>query len=61
MKKLVKLKANLFNGEGDVIFSDDWHNLDNLMKADILQDWIGELTKEYNFAVTHLFHTTEKL
>lgn len=43
-----KLKANFETGEGEVLFLGEWHNLDGLMRKDLLKDWIFELQTEYN-------------
>jgi|LakMenEpi03Aug12_release.lakeMendotaPanAssembly.Ray.scaffolds.fasta_scaffold31114_7 hypothetical protein len=42
-----RLVASLETGEGDVRFPKDWENWSSLLRADLLKDWIGVLTNEY--------------
>jgi hypothetical protein len=42
-----RLVASFEFGEGDVRFPESWKDLSNLMRADLLKDWIGVLTAEY--------------
>jgi len=49
-----KLKANEFSGEGDVEFPANWPEHDLLLRADLLNDWIGQLTETYNRTVAEL-------
>jgi hypothetical protein len=42
-----RLVASFETGEGDVRFPPSWEGLSNLMRADLLKDWIGILTAEY--------------
>ena len=44
------LKMNLDNGEGEFIATKEFKELNNLLKLDILQSWIYDLTEEYNKA-----------
>ena len=47
----ITLKADFFNGEGDIGNLELWRNYHApLLRADILQDWIGLLQKEYDVA-----------
>ena len=55
---MVYLKYNTFDGEGDVNFTDDFREWYPLMRMDLLQDWIGILTKEYEKALDE-FHRGE--
>ena len=52
MQSKITLKANFFNGEGDIGNIENWRR-DNypLLRADILQDWIGLLEQEYDVAL----------
>jgi len=45
-----RLKANVPDGEGSVSFPPEWRDNDPLLRLDLLQDWIGELTQSYNEA-----------
>jgi hypothetical protein len=48
------LKANWFEGSGEIGNLEEWRKHDCLLRADLLQDWIHDLTKEYNHAVSEL-------
>jgi len=45
--KELRLKCSYWAGEGDVAVSEDCNALPALLKADILQDWIGDLERLY--------------
>ena len=45
-----QLTADTDNGEGKVTLSEMFDDEDALLQLDILQDWIGLLTEEYNEA-----------
>jgi hypothetical protein len=45
------LIADYDSGEGSVKLSKEFENMDGLMKADILQDWIRALENEYEDAL----------
>jgi hypothetical protein len=55
------LKADFENGEGSIGNIEKWRGHDPLLRADILQDWIADLTEEYNYAVENLFVKLEKV
>lgn len=60
MRAKLTLKADFYSGEGDIGNQKRWHeDNDPLMRADLLKDWIGLLTKEYNLAVSQLFNEME--
>jgi hypothetical protein len=35
------------SGQGGVKFPDEWSSFDDVIKLDVLKDWIYDLTKEY--------------
>jgi len=43
-----KLLASFADGEGSVQFPADWESLDWVLRADLLRDWISDLTEKYN-------------
>jgi hypothetical protein len=49
------LKANWSDGSGDIGNLEEWRKHDCLLRADLLQDWIHDLEKEYQFALTQCF------
>jgi hypothetical protein len=51
--KKPRLKANLA-AEGSVSIPAEWRELDGLVRADILKDWIGILQIEYDIAVLEM-------
>jgi len=55
-----RLREDDFTGEGDVVFDEDFINEDALYRADVLGDWIGVLTKQYNVAVSEMLLTVAK-
>jgi hypothetical protein len=50
-----KLKWSWDAGEGDVKFPKEFRDMDWIVKADALQDWISILEKEYNATMEELF------
>lgn len=42
------LKANVEFGEGSLHIPDGWYEVDSLTRADLLQDWLYCLTREYD-------------
>jgi len=61
MAPKLTLKADFFNGEGSIGNIEKWREHDPLLRADILNDWIYELSEEYNYAVENLFTKLEKV
>lgn len=54
MEDLVTLLGDLETGEGDI----DWElfdELDPLMRADLLKDWLNEMNAKYQQAVDEAF------
>jgi len=49
-----KLIADYENGEGEVKLSDRFNDENSLLRADILQDWMGLLTFAYNVALSDM-------
>ena len=47
----VRLKLDAYSGEGDIVVADGWEENDALWRADILRDWIGDLTVLYSDAL----------
>lgn len=56
----ITLKANFETVEGTIGNLDKWREHDSLLRADILQDWIGLLNREYTIAVAQLGQTRDK-
>ena len=55
MRAKPTLKANFANGEGEIGNLEKFNREnDALMRADLLQDWIGLLTHEYTKAVLEM-------
>ena len=52
--KLPKLKGSAEFGEGQVVWPEDWSDNGSLLRADLLKDWIGELTYAYNQALIQM-------
>jgi hypothetical protein len=50
-----KLKADWGSGEGSVKCPEEWGELDALLRADLLKDWIYDLTEMYDEAVKNIF------
>lgn len=46
------LEANLEDGEGSVVVTDEFKAQTKLMQADLLKDWIAQLTEMYNETLT---------
>lgn len=54
-------RANLNDGEGSIGNLEKFREAyDPLMRADLLKDWIGELTQEYEIAVKGLFNESKR-
>jgi len=47
----VRLKLDAYSGEGDIVVAHGWEQADALWRADILKDWIYELTELYSDAL----------
>lgn len=39
------------DGEGSIKFPDDWRMVDGLSRADLLQDWLAQISAAYDEAV----------
>jgi hypothetical protein len=48
MKTEIRLAADANTGEGDISISPHFDSMNSLWQIDVLQDWIGDLTNEYN-------------
>jgi hypothetical protein len=48
MKKINMLKIDTDNGEGEFKVIKEFKELNNLIKLDIMRDWIWDLKQEYN-------------
>jgi len=48
--KDIRLRLNEFDGEGEVLTSDRWDSLHPMLRADLLKDWIYDLTELYSDA-----------
>ena len=48
MKPEIRLSANAEIGEGSISISPHFDSMDSLWQIDVLQDWIADLTNEYN-------------
>lgn len=47
----VRLRLNAYDGEGDLVVADGWEENEALWRADILRDWINDLTVLYSDAL----------
>ena len=47
----IKCKAATWAGEGELKISDKFHELNPLLKADLLQDWAHDMVELYNKSV----------
>lgn len=54
--KIPRLKHDRNVDEGRVVFPPEWHEVDNLMRADLLQDWLCELAYAYRQAIFDLMN-----
>lgn len=48
-------------GEGDVFFPKAWKKQDALYRADLLRDWVHDITKVYNETVIELHKEFEAM
>ena len=48
MKTEIRLAADAKIGEGVISISPHFDSMDSLWQIDVLQDWIADLTNEYN-------------
>ena len=48
MKKINMLKINIDDGEGEFKIIKEFKELNNLIKLDIMREWIWDLKQEYN-------------
>ena len=48
MKTEIRLVADVGAGEGDISISPHFDSMNSLWQIDVLQDWIADLTTEYN-------------
>ena len=62
MRHKITLKANFDAGEGDIgnVIEFRYSN-DALMRADLLQDWIGLLNQEYDVAIEDMRNDYEDM
>jgi|14BtaG_2_1085337.scaffolds.fasta_scaffold04610_11 hypothetical protein len=51
LSKEVRLRFCEWGGEGGIVVSDGWEDKDALLRADILKDWIEDLTCLYSDAL----------
>lgn len=51
MRVAGRLKADTYTGEGDVVFSDAFHQMNALMQVDVLQDWMTDLETAHKKAL----------
>lgn len=51
MSAAPKIKVDVDNGEGSVVFPPEWNELAAITRADILSDVIAELVSAYNATV----------
>ena len=58
--KQLRLHANYFNGEGCLKNVVEFKELDALLRADLLKDWIYDLNKLYEVAVEEAFPRKKK-
>jgi hypothetical protein len=49
--KQLRLKLDEWAGEGEIAIAEGWEENDALWRADILKDWIYELTELYSDAL----------
>jgi hypothetical protein len=56
MIDMIILDANLDDGSGEIFVTSEFNKLDGLLKADILQEWIGLLELQYEYALRELNH-----
>lgn len=47
----VRLRLNAWSGEGDIVVADGWEENEALWRADILKDWIYDLSELYSDAL----------
>jgi hypothetical protein len=47
----VRLRLDAWSGEGDIVVADGWEEKDALWRADVVRDWIGDLTELYSDAL----------
>ena len=52
--KTVRLRSSLFFGEGEVDIKPEWDEIYPLWRADVLKDWIYELTGLYSEAMMEM-------
>jgi len=57
----IKLMWNNQIGDGWVLFNEEFHNLPDVTKLDMLQDFIHELEKEYSEQLDIVFEDSEEL
>jgi len=61
MNEKPSLKADFDSGEGDVLFPKQWHVNNDLLKSDILKDWVNLLTQDYDKAMADWRSELEKV
>jgi hypothetical protein len=49
------LKANWFEGSGEIGNLEEWRKHDMMLRADLLQDWIHDLEQEYQLTLEECF------
>jgi hypothetical protein len=50
------LNANYDTGEGSVSVTKEWMDLEPLLRADLLKDWMFDLNLMYETALKQAFH-----
>jgi hypothetical protein len=50
----IRLRADVYFGEGKVKMPPDWRGLDPVLRADLLRDWLYDLQEEYIQAVNKI-------
>ena len=51
LSKEVRLKIDGYGGEGSIVIADGWEESDAVWRADIVRDWIYDLTELYSDAL----------
>jgi len=51
LSKEVRLKIDEYSAEGAIVIADGWEESDALLRADIVRDWIHDLTELYSDAL----------
>ena len=51
LSKEVRLRIDEYGGEGSIVIADGWEESDAVWRADIVRDWIYDLTELYSDAL----------